>query len=90
MDRRLSLIEALQKLSDDPDVDELRTLHPLLTEARLIFGAEFDSAEYSFNQTLKTTVIPSSDTRHPKPCTAAGNDSAALQVSAAFLTLEPG
>jgi hypothetical protein len=31
IDRRLAIVEALEKLSGDPKVDELRTLHPLVT-----------------------------------------------------------
>ena len=54
IDKRLSVIEAISKLSDDPDVDELTTLHPLITEARWVFGPEFDSPEYASNRQLQT------------------------------------
>ena len=56
IDRRISVIEAIRKLSDDDTVDELKGLHPLVTQARWVFGAEFDSAEYSFNLSLRNTV----------------------------------
>lgn len=53
---RLSVIEAISKLSKDPEVDELHVLHPLVTAARWLFGPEFESAEYSFNRQLQTAV----------------------------------
>lgn len=54
IDNRLSIIAAMEKLSGDPDADELHTLHPLVTQARWLFGPEFDSAEYASNNTLRT------------------------------------
>ncbi|MBP2133985.1 hypothetical protein J2128_001951 [Methanomicrobium sp. W14] len=56
IDRRISVIEAIDKLSGDKDVDELHVLHPLITEARWIFGPEFDSPEYTSNKSIKTAV----------------------------------
>lgn len=54
IDRRLSVIEAISKLSSDSSVDELGTLHPLITSARWVFGPEFDSPEYTSNRQLQT------------------------------------
>lgn len=54
IDRRMSVIEAIDKLSGDSKVDELQVLHPLVTEARWLFGPEFDSAEYASNCQLRT------------------------------------
>lgn len=54
IDKRISVIEAISKLSSDPGVDELATLHPLITEARWVFGPEFDSPEYASNRQLQT------------------------------------
>ena len=54
IDRRLSIIEAIRKLSEDKKTDELATLHPLVTESRWIFGPEFESQEYTSNQQLQT------------------------------------
>ena len=54
--RRISVIEAIDKLSGDPKIDELKILHPLVTGARWLFGPEFDSAEYTSNRQLKTVV----------------------------------
>ena len=56
IDRRLAVVEGLSKLSNDRKVDELKTLHPLVTQARWLFGPEFDTAEYASNTSLKNAV----------------------------------
>jgi hypothetical protein len=56
IDKRISIVEAIRKLSKDPSVDELHVLHPLIANSRWIFGPEFDSPEYSSNNQLQTTV----------------------------------
>lgn len=56
IDNRISVIEAIRKLSKDKEVDELHVLHPLVTGARWLFGPEFESAEYSSNRQLQTAV----------------------------------
>jgi len=56
IDRRMSVIEAIDKLSGDSQIDELKILHPLVTRARWLFGPEFDSAEYTSNRQLRTVV----------------------------------
>lgn len=56
IDNRISVIEAIRKLSKDKDVDELHTLHPLVTEARWLFGPEYESAEYVSNSQLQTAT----------------------------------
>lgn len=56
IDKRISVIEAIRKLSGDPNVDELHLLHPLIASARWIFGPEFDSPEFSSNSQLQTAV----------------------------------
>jgi hypothetical protein len=56
IDRRISVIEAIRKLSPDKDTDELHVLHPLVTDARWLFGPEFESAEYASNRQLQTAV----------------------------------
>lgn len=56
IDRRLSIIEAISKLAEDKNTDELHILHPLITEARWLFGPEYESAEYIFNKTIKRAV----------------------------------
>ena len=56
IDNRLSIIAAMEKLSGDPEADELHTLHPLVTQARWLFGPEFDSSEYASNNSLRTVA----------------------------------
>lgn len=56
IDNRLAVISAIEKLSGDVTVDELHTLHPLIIQARWLFGPEFDSSEYSSNVSLKTAA----------------------------------
>lgn len=56
IDNRISVIEAIRKLSGDKDIDELHILHLLVTAARWLFGPEFESAEYSSNRQLQTSV----------------------------------
>jgi len=56
IDRRLAVLEGLSRLSADKNVDELKTLHPLVTQARWLFGPEFESAEYASNVSLRRAV----------------------------------
>jgi len=56
IDARLSVVVAIEKLAKDPTTDELHTLHPLITQARWLFGPEFDSSEYASNSTLRTVA----------------------------------
>lgn len=56
IDRRLATIEAIKKLSSESKTDELHTLHPLVTQARWLFGPDFDSAEYASNMSLQNAV----------------------------------
>lgn len=56
IDNRISVIEAIRKLSGDENVDELHVLHPLVTGARWLFGPEYESAEYASNRQLQNAV----------------------------------
>lgn len=56
IDGRLSVIEAIRRLADDPETDELHTLHPLILRSRWLFGPEFESPEYCSNATLQTVA----------------------------------
>lgn len=47
IDRRLSVIEAIRKLSGDPTTDELHVLHPLITESRWLFGPNMNHLNMS-------------------------------------------
>ena len=56
IDHRLAVIVAIEKLCGDPNTDELHTLHPLVTQARWLFGPEFDSHEYASNVSLRNAA----------------------------------
>ena len=56
IDRRIAVVEALESKSGDPKIDELHTLHPLVTQARWLFGPEFDSPEFASNVSLTNAV----------------------------------
>lgn len=56
IDSRLSVLETIGRLADDPKTDELHTLHPLILRSRWIFGPEFESQEFCSNVTLKTVA----------------------------------
>lgn len=53
---RISVIETIRRLADDPHTDELHTLHPLILRSRWLFGPEFESQEYWSNVTLQTVA----------------------------------
>jgi len=56
IDHRLAVIVAIEKLCGDSNTDELHMLHPLVTQARWLFGPEFDSHEYASNVSLRTAA----------------------------------
>lgn len=56
IDSRLSVVETIQRLADDPETDELHTLHPLILRSRWLFGPEFESQEYCSNMTLQSVA----------------------------------
>lgn len=56
IDKRIVVIEALERLSNDESTDELNTIHPLILNSRWLFGAEFDSPMFASNRTLSTIV----------------------------------
>jgi len=56
IDNRLSVIETIRRIADDPETDELHTLHPLVLRSRWLFGPEFESEEFCSNATLQTVA----------------------------------
>ena len=56
IDRRIATVRAIEILAGKKDTDELHTLHPLVTESRWLFGAEFETSEYASNLSLKNAV----------------------------------
>lgn len=53
---RIAVIDAIQKLCSDPQTDELHVLHPLISQARWLFGIEYDNPNYTFNRRLSTVM----------------------------------
>jgi len=51
---RLSVLETIARLANDPSADELHTLHPLVLRSRWLFGPEFESDEFCSNATLRS------------------------------------
>lgn len=56
IDNRILVIEAIERLCNEKTTDELHTLHPLVAQARWLFGPEYDSEYYTYNQRLSTIV----------------------------------
>ncbi len=56
IDSRISVIETIRRIADDPATDELHTLHPLILRSRWLFGPEFESEEFCSNVTLQTVA----------------------------------
>lgn len=56
IDKRIVVIEAINRIFEDKNTDELHTLHPLVLNARWLFGSEFDSPMFVSNSALSTVV----------------------------------
>jgi len=56
IDKRIAVIEALERLSQDKTVDELLTIHPLILNSRWLFGSQFDFPLFTSNKTLSTVI----------------------------------
>lgn len=56
IDKRIVVIEAIQRLYNDKTTEELHTLHPLILNARWLFGAQYDSPMFVSNSALTTVV----------------------------------
>lgn len=59
IDTRLAVINAIDRLVGTDlgrKVDELTTVHPLVTQARWLFGPQFESEEYAFNVTVQRAL----------------------------------
>ena len=56
IDKRIVVIEALDRLCEDKSIDELHTIHPLILKSRWLFGPQFDSPMYTSNKSLSTIV----------------------------------
>lgn len=56
IDKRILVIEAIERLCLEKTTDELHTLHPLVAQAKWLFGPEYDSDMYTYNRTLMTVI----------------------------------
>jgi len=56
IDKRIVVVEAIDRVFADRKTDELHTLHPLVLNARWLFGPEFDSPMFVSNSALTTVV----------------------------------
>lgn len=56
IDSRIAVIDAVQKLCSDSQIDELHVLHPLISQARWLFGIEYDNPNYTFNRRLSKVI----------------------------------
>ena len=56
IDKRIVVIEAIQRIYNDKTTEELHTLHPLILNSRWLFGAQFDSPMFVSNSALTTVV----------------------------------
>jgi len=56
LERRLRLIEQLQKLVHDPTADELHDLQPLFEKGLWIFGPEFEAVDFRSNRGMATAI----------------------------------
>lgn len=56
IDKRIVVIEAIERLFNDSSIDELHTLHPLILNSRWLFGSQYDSPMFVSNSTLSTVI----------------------------------
>lgn len=56
LERRIKLVDDLQRLVHDKKADELHDLQPLFEKGLWIFGPKYESIEYASNKTLKNIV----------------------------------
>lgn len=56
IDRRLASIRAIERYQAIEGADELHILHPLVLEAKWLFGPEYDSSFYASNNRLSTIM----------------------------------
>jgi hypothetical protein len=56
LDRRLKLIERMEKLVENPLADELHDLQPLFEQGLWIFGPEFEAVDFRSNRGLAEVI----------------------------------
>lgn len=55
IDKRI-VVEAIERLYESKNTDELHTLHPLVLNARWLFGPQYDSPMFTSNKALSTVI----------------------------------
>ena len=69
LDRRLKLIERMEKLVENPLADELHDLQPLFERGLWVFGPEFESVDFRSNRGLAEVIgkfLGGADYKPPK------------------------
>lgn len=69
LDRRLKLIDRMEKLVENPLADELHDLQPLFERGLWIFGPEFESVDFRSNRGLSEVIgkfLGGADYKPPK------------------------
>ena len=56
IDKRIVVVEAISRIYEDKNTEELHTLHPLILSSRWLFGPQYDSPMFVSNSTLSTVV----------------------------------
>tara|TARA_R110002167_G_scaffold77944_8_gene216085 strand:- start:14770 stop:16791 length:2022 start_codon:yes stop_codon:yes gene_type:complete len=56
LDRRLKLIERMEKLVENPHADELHDIQPLFERGLWIFGPEFEAVDFRSNRGLSEVI----------------------------------
>ena len=56
IDKRILVVEAIERVCEDKTTDELHTLHPMVLNAKWLFGPEFDSPMFESNKSLNTVI----------------------------------
>jgi macrodomain Ter protein organizer (MatP/YcbG family) len=56
LERRLSIISKLEKMTEDSSSDELHDIHPLFVQGLWMFGPEYESVHFRSNKALSTVI----------------------------------
>ena len=56
IDKRIVVVEAISRIYEDKNTEELHTLHPLILSSRWLFGPQYDSPMFVSNSALSTVV----------------------------------
>ncbi|MBQ6381390.1 MAG: ATP-binding protein [Clostridia bacterium] len=56
IDKRILVIEAIERTYENKGTDELHTLHPLVLSSRWLFGPQYDSPMFTSNKSLSTVI----------------------------------